>query len=77
MVAATVELFGVNPVERAVQHLCAAIRGEGPLTGDVRARDENIVVLDERNAAAVGAERGLDLAPAESVSRVAVCVEIL
>ena len=33
MIAAAVELFGINPVERAVQQLRAAIRGQRPLAG--------------------------------------------
>ena len=61
MVAAAVELFGIHPVERAVQQLRAAIRRQRSLAGDAGARDENIVVLDERHAAAVGAERRLAL----------------
>ena len=59
MVATAVQLFGIHPVERAVQQLRAAIRRERSLSGGGCARDENIVVLDERHAAAVGAERRL------------------
>ena len=73
VIAAAVQLFGIDPVERAVQQLCAAIRRQRSLAGGAPdARDEKIVVLDERDAAAVGAERRLELRRRQSlVSRVA------
>src|SRR5918995_1794941 len=61
VIAAPVELFGIHPVERSVEQLSSAVGRQRSLAGRADGGDKNIVVLDERDAAAIGAERRLGL----------------